>query len=96
MKGFVRNLLALTGAASIVAALYALEHLDRKLHEYANGLKYGPARHVEYLGDVLHYCNRAAEISAAGMYQRVCDDEARKYDESEDARMRDLEKSRSV
>lgn len=96
MKGFVRNLLALTGAASIVAGLYAMEHLDRKLHESADGLKYGPARHVEYLGDVLHGCNSVAKDSAIALHRKVRLEMDHRYDDLEDARNQALRDSYSV
>lgn len=88
MRNFAKNLLALTGATSISLAVAGLAYLDRRLHEYGSGLKYGPARHVEYLGDVLHRCNRAAEYAAADTYQKVSMEKARRYDELEEEKER--------
>lgn len=86
MKGFLKNLLALTGLASIVAALGSLAYVDKKLHDVSNGYKYGPARHLEYLSALLHSFNRTIDVIAADTHRKVCDEENRKYDRLEDER----------
>lgn len=59
MKSFLKNLLALTGLASIITMLGSLAYVDKKLHDVSNGYKYGPARHLEYLSALLHSFNRS-------------------------------------
>lgn len=80
MKGFLKNLLALTGLASIITMLGSLAYVDKKLHDVGNGYKYGPARHLEYLSALLHSFNRSIDVIAADTHRKVCDEENRKYD----------------
>lgn len=61
MKSFLKNLLALTGLASIITMLGSLVYVDKKLHDVGNGYKYGPARHLEYLSALLHSFNRSID-----------------------------------
>lgn len=75
MKSFLKNLLALTGLASIITMLSSLAYVDKKLHDVSNGYKYGPARHLEYLSALLHSFNRSIDVIAADTYRKVCDEE---------------------
>lgn len=86
VKSFLKNLLALTGLASIITMLGSLAYVDKKLHDVSNGYKYGPARHLEYLSALLHSFSRSIDVIAADTHRKVCDEENRKYDRLEDER----------
>lgn len=80
--------MALTGLASVGAAVCSLVYLDRKLYAVGNGYKYVPARHLEYLSALLHSFNRSVDVVTVDAYRKICDEESRKYDELDEARER--------
>lgn len=82
----MRALACLVGLVSFLGWVSALVYMDKRLHDTSNGHKYGPARHLAYLSDVIHRTSRTIDESALSMYAKSAAEDSRFFDSLADAR----------
>lgn len=80
MRTFTRNLLALTGLASLTGGIWLLSRLERRLIARSNGREYGPASHLEYYGRIARQLMDAADTEASSMARQAAEADDHAYD----------------
>jgi hypothetical protein len=84
----IGHVFSIIGVTSTVIAVPAFLYAEHKLHDTADGYRYGPGRHLKYYSNLVHRFSRDIDSEAVDMLKKSYDEDVDFYnrlvDEKED------------
>lgn len=87
-------LMAGVGVASLVVTVSAWNYMQGRLDKTSNGYRYGVARRLSFLSNVIHRTSRDIDSAAVETYSTAVMEDRKSYSDLEDAHDQLLEKAK--